>query len=323
MNDVLLTVIIPAYNVREYVADCLASVLSHGDSRVEVILIDDGSDDGTLEFVESEFAALLECGELTLIKQENAGVSAAMNRGLDVAQGRYITFLDGDDLLLDDYFPEIVPLLEAGDFDIVEHGFVRFDTKAELSSAKFEPLYRLSGAYNLDDIRNKVFSKTVWFQTIRVYRSTIWSTLRYPKGVVYEDAMTISKIFMGDHKMFYTNKPFLAYRRNPNSITAKHTMSDLRDLVAMYRAQTSDSAATRIFKVRLARSILYFHHELGGCEDTMAEILADVRSMPWHVDFCRMKLADLSFLLLTDVYIFINRLRLTKMRPRRGQNQVS
>lgn len=90
----LVTVIVPTYNVEAYVDDCLNSILSQDYPEMEVIVVDDGSTDGTV-------AALAAYGDrVRLVRQENRGAAAARNHGLALARGTYVTFLDGDDIWL-------------------------------------------------------------------------------------------------------------------------------------------------------------------------------------------------------------------------------
>ena len=93
-----LSVIIPCYNAERYLPACLDAVLAQSEPDFEVILVDDGSQDGTLAIARS-YAAL--DARLTVLHQENAGVCAARNLGLDRAQGEWVTFVDADDLLVD------------------------------------------------------------------------------------------------------------------------------------------------------------------------------------------------------------------------------
>lgn len=93
----IVSVIIPAYNAGKYIQECLDSLLSQTYQNLEIIVIDDGSIDETYEIVNSysnKFARLI------LVHQENGGVCAARNKGLDLASGEYIMFLDADDYLL-------------------------------------------------------------------------------------------------------------------------------------------------------------------------------------------------------------------------------
>lgn len=91
----LVSVIIPTYNRRDFLKEAIRSVLEQSFRDFELIVVDDGSKDGTHEMIQREFSGLL-----TYLYQENQGVSRARNRGLQVAQGEFVAFLDSDDLWL-------------------------------------------------------------------------------------------------------------------------------------------------------------------------------------------------------------------------------
>ena len=98
MNQKYLSIIIPVYNVAPYLRECLDSVFSQSapSDRYEVICVDDGSSDESGEILS---AYKEQHGNFTVIRQNNAGVSAARNRGMDAAQGEYLWFVDGDDFI--------------------------------------------------------------------------------------------------------------------------------------------------------------------------------------------------------------------------------
>ncbi len=136
MSDLLLSIIIPAYNVEPYIRECVASIdaalLAVGltSEVIEVICVDDGSHDGTLRFLH-EF-----CGShswLKVLHQENSGASSARNKGIGVATGRYITFVDGDDCVELDFFSVLLPLLKRDVFDMVCFGSLNVALSGEKS----------------------------------------------------------------------------------------------------------------------------------------------------------------------------------------------
>ena len=97
--QVKVSVIIPVFNVKNYIEDCLESVFSQTISDIEIICIDDGSTDGSLQILEK----YSDLGKIKLIKQENSGVSTARNKGIDIAEGKYLYFMDADDIITSDY----------------------------------------------------------------------------------------------------------------------------------------------------------------------------------------------------------------------------
>ena len=94
--QIKISVVIPFYNVEKYAVQCLESVLSQSLSEIEVLCFDDGSTDGTLAILEAWQA---KDSRIRIIKQENSGPSVARNKGLDMAAGEYVSFVDSDDIL--------------------------------------------------------------------------------------------------------------------------------------------------------------------------------------------------------------------------------
>lgn len=116
MDKALISVIIPVYNVAEYIDRCVESLLSQTYSNIEIILINDGSKDTSSE-VCHRLSDLHE-DKIKVIDQENKGVSAARNAGLDIASGEYIAFVDADDWVSEDYLEKLYTAIIDNDADL-------------------------------------------------------------------------------------------------------------------------------------------------------------------------------------------------------------
>lgn len=114
MNEIILSVIIPVYNGAQFIRPCLQSVLHHAEPTVEVLVIDDGSTDATPSICESIGQ---QDARLRLIRQKNRGVSAARNTGIREARGKYLAFMDADDLFIGNIF--ILAAEKMPQFDLV------------------------------------------------------------------------------------------------------------------------------------------------------------------------------------------------------------
>lgn len=112
----LVSVVVPVYNTEEYVAECVRSILGQSHSNIELILVDDGSTDGSLRICE-EFA--LSDSRVRVKSQPNSGVSAARNNGLADARGQYVCFVDSDDAIRPDYVERMLNAAASGDVDAV------------------------------------------------------------------------------------------------------------------------------------------------------------------------------------------------------------
>lgn len=114
-NQPIISFIIPIYNVEEYLHDCLNSLLAQNISK-EIILIDDGSCDGSLK-IALDYAAKYPF--ITVVHNQNQGQSTARNRGIRLAQGNYLFFVDSDDIVLGDYLPNIVAIAQYYQADLI------------------------------------------------------------------------------------------------------------------------------------------------------------------------------------------------------------
>ena len=110
-----LSVIIPIYKTELYVQSCIDSILGHPSRDIEIILVDDGSHDRCPEICDTYEKS---DGRIVVIHKENGGLSSARNAGLSIASGRYITFVDSDDLICSDSIPKILEWIRTKEADI-------------------------------------------------------------------------------------------------------------------------------------------------------------------------------------------------------------
>lgn len=120
MDEKLVSVIIPAYNIEDYIGRCLDSIISQTYKNLEIIVVDDGSSDHTGEILDN-YAK--KDRRIKVIHKENGGVSSARNKGIEVAEGDYIGFIDGDDLIETEMYKTLVDLLEEENADISHCGY--------------------------------------------------------------------------------------------------------------------------------------------------------------------------------------------------------
>ena len=121
----LLSIIVPGYNVEEFIEECLNSILDQTFKNYEVILIDDESPDNTGKIMD-EYAA--KYPNFTVIHKKNEGISVARNLGIELANGKYVAFVDSDDVLAPTAYQVLVPPLERDNTDISVGGVKRFNS---------------------------------------------------------------------------------------------------------------------------------------------------------------------------------------------------
>lgn len=198
----LLSIIVPVYNVAQYFDQCLTSVFEQGfeAGELEVIVVDDGSTDGS-ELIAEKWAK--GHPELKLIRQANAGLSAARNTGLDAATGAYLTFLDSDDLVPAQAYSRMLDVLQQTGSDFITAAPFRFagwDRHAK-PFVRNQDLFRESGrGLTLEKHPEYLRDFTAWN---KMYRREFFveSGVRFPEGRIYEDVAT-SPILYSKAKAF-------------------------------------------------------------------------------------------------------------------------
>ena len=129
LKQTTVTVIVPVYNVQNYLEKCVRSILAQTFSDFELILVDDGSTDESPRICD-QFAQA--DSRITVIHKQNGGLSSARNAALDIAQGKYIAFIDSDDYVEPRLLEKTVAALEAGNYDWCAYGMRKEDTQGNL-----------------------------------------------------------------------------------------------------------------------------------------------------------------------------------------------
>ncbi len=210
-----ISVIVPVYKVEAYMHDCINSVLEQTYQDFEMILVDDGSPDNCGAICD-EYAA--KDDRICVIHQQNGGLSAARNAGLDVAQGEYVTFVDSDDVLHPNYLEYLMRGLNENQADISLLHFIRF-----ADSSPFQK----SVSYGVKAIRRGVeacymlYSDAAVIYTVawgKLYKIELFQSIRYPVGKIHEDEGTTYKLLYKAEKVVELDAAMYGYRINANGI---------------------------------------------------------------------------------------------------------
>lgn len=215
-QEILLSVIIPVYNVEEYLPRCLESVLNQTYSNLEILLVDDGTPDSSGQICDAYAAR---DSRIRVIHKENGGLSSARNAGLDAATGEYIAFLDSDDWIEPETYETLLSLAKQYDVKLVCGG--RYDVSSgtgektvglcpprqEVVTAE-EALRRL---FLWDNIDSAAWDK--------LYHSSLFRRVRFPLGVICEDVPIQYGIMLDAGRIAMCDKPLYNYYHRPGSIT--------------------------------------------------------------------------------------------------------
>lgn len=256
----LISVIIPVYNVSAYLDECVNSVIGQTYQNLEIILVDDGSPDDCPQKCDA-YAA--KDNRIKVIHQKNGGLSAARNAALDICQGEYISFVDSDDVVADDFIETLYKVLTENNVEIAICNNQIFSTALPVNKPNV-------GKVTVYDARQAVkrLLEAKPFGTSacdKLYAHRVFKDLRFPTGLIYEDLAAIWKTFAQVEKVAYVPTAKYYYRCNPSSIThAKFTHKNLDiiksfqlvldeipnyfpDLIGCVRGRLGGSAASHIY----------------------------------------------------------------------------
>lgn len=228
----MISVIIPVYNVENFLKAAVDSVLVQSYKDLEIILVDDGSKDSSGKICDEY---LEKDSRIKVIHKENGGLSSARNAGLDVAKGEYIAFLDSDDKFLNDNslqnMFDVMSENESADICITGYKYIDEEGK-ELKRKKHliddysdydktksgEVLFKnitQDDFWNLYFDKNRIEYIVVW---TKLYKKEIWETLRYPEGKINEDNFVLPDVINQCNKIAMCDIATVAYRVRGNSI---------------------------------------------------------------------------------------------------------
>lgn len=227
-----VSLIIPMYNVEEYIDDCLYSALSQNDSNYEIIIIDDGSTDSSFDkarkIVESSSHAI------SIYQKANGGLSDARNYGLAKAEGEYIIFIDSDDYVSHSLIEYAMNAAKKTNADIV--CFALAEVTVRKKKIRYIPANASlpSGTYKLSDANN-LMSSSLPNACNKLIRKKLFTehNIEFPKGLWYEDLATNPKLFYFANQITFIEDELYYYRQRDGAITKTFSLKvmDIYDVL--------------------------------------------------------------------------------------------
>lgn len=219
MQKIKISVIVPVYNVEEYIEECIESIVNQTLKEIEIIIVNDGTKDNSIKKIEKYFSD----PRIILINKENGGISSARNAGLKIARGEYISFIDSDDFIEPTMLEDLYNNSEKA--EIVFSNIISYDNKTgnkSYSESRIEFGILNKGSYLFNTLNlpfatlNKIYKKD--------YLERI--NLTFIKGIIYEDSIFSIKALFLANKVKYIDKNHYNYRVNRNGSTMTITHSD-------------------------------------------------------------------------------------------------
>ena len=254
-----LSIIIPIYKVEEYIIECIESVCCQLVESVEVILVNDGTPDRSMviakEYINEKYSQYLK--QFIFIDQKNQGLSGARNTGLSVSTGKYITFLDSDDKLQENYFNKILNIILINDVDVIQFSALRFDNDGNYSS-----FLKKSVAAGFCEMNEEnlvlIFEDSSWFIWLRVYKKELFHNNLFPIGRNYEDAFLVPMLILESCSIYYLDEVLIFYRLNMKGITFSKNQKNIEDCQYVLEDMIDKSKKNSLYKYTVFNFLVYF-----------------------------------------------------------------
>ena len=232
--DDKITVVVPVYNVESYLRKCLDSIIAQTYKNIEIVVVNDGSTDASAEICK-EFVEMDH--RIIYIEQENAGLSAARNTGLENMSGDYVTFVDSDDWIEQDYVETLYKKIVEYQADIAVGNYYSFNESEGmfyfhiLGDSYYEKVYDnvsiFENLYESQEMKNFALI-SAWG---KLYKARLFEQLRFDVGKLGEDGYLNQKIYLLAEKIVYIHKGIYSYRIRNNSLSRTWTEKWMHALV--------------------------------------------------------------------------------------------
>lgn len=245
-----ITVIVPAYNAEKYLRTCLESVIGQTFTSWELIIADDGSTDST-GAIADEYAA--KDGRIKVLHLTRQGVSAARNACIDAANGKYLAYVDADDLLEPDYLKALYEKSEESNADITQCSFfMDADGNKTPDANPVDKTYEEAGSAmraffegSHGDIRDSVWAK--------LFRREAFADIRFDTGLsIYEDGYYVYQCLKKSGKAVCFGTPLYQYVQHGNSTTHSSLDEKYEGYFAMFGKLKSDFADDGFIRKRIS-----------------------------------------------------------------------
>lgn len=225
MNNIKVSVIVPIYNVEEYLEECLDSLLIQTLKEIEIIMVNDGSTDNSASIAQKY---ITKSSKFRLIERVNGGLSAARNSGLTQAKGEYIYFLDSDDYLVPNALEVLYNKASIENLDVIKFAAYSFEDHFKELSWEHKDGYKYYGLYpdiyrGIDLLNKFIFNNDASFPScclIFSKRELIEShSLKFYEGIIHEDNLFHWQLLSLSNRVSVLNLPLYCRRFRSGSIT--------------------------------------------------------------------------------------------------------
>ena len=238
-NKYKVSIIIPVYNVEKYLRECLDSVVNQTLKDIEIICINDGSKDNSLEILK-EYSQKDE--RIKIISKENEGLSITRNRGIDIAQGEYIGFVDSDDYIDHSMFEKLYENAKKNDLDIIMCRLATHDEKTkEIDKNKWYFALKCFGNFNqevFNHMDTKEFTQNIAVTAYnKIYKREFLNSnnFKFPERLLFEDEVFFYNTYLKAKRVSFIKETLYYYRINTGESIISSSNKDFRDVLKVFK----------------------------------------------------------------------------------------
>lgn len=224
-----VSVIVPVYNVEHYLVKCLDSLVNQSLQKIEIIVVNDGSKDGSENIIQQYLAKYPY--KIKAFTKENGGLSDARNFGINKATGDYIGFVDSDDYVSETMFEEMLNLAEKHDAEMVICNIQKVDEEGNVKQ-KLTQIPNMPEKIVLE-ANFSVFSDLSYFACNKLFKKELFAHKRFKKGVHFEDIQLIPQLLLECKTIAQTQNCHYQYLERQDSISKTHNEKGLDILRAV------------------------------------------------------------------------------------------
>ena len=231
MHNALISVMVPIYNVAPYLDRCVSSLVNQTYRNLEILLVDDGSTDGSGQLADNWGAR---DPRITVFHRENGGIASTRNFGLDHARGQYLSFVDSDDFVDETFIQVLYDTLVSNGVKMSVIGYQRFSDEKDIVVDRTREW--VTAILSTEKTMSLLFEANVGDYTWnKLYSRELFSRIRYPVGRVFEDVGTTYFLVGQCNRIAYCPVPLYFYRQRVGSITHSVTSKIALDRYEIYR----------------------------------------------------------------------------------------
>ena len=289
MKEELISVVVPIYNVEKYLRLCLDSLLMQTYTNFEVLMINDGSSDGSSNICKEY---LTKDRRFQYFEKENGGLSDARNYGIEHSKGEYITFVDSDDWLKETFLADLYEAITRTGADIALSTYIKYDDLQSVYNIPiigeyYERIW-MSDEFIRELPKLEMKDNSYSNPWAKLFKRELFRTIRFPKGKLIEDTRTNIKLFLESSRLVYINKCLYFYRIRGGSVIQTITEKLLEDvldtLVERLCLVTIKGLYSDIYRDSLLESLKFRSYQAYTCDMKDTEIYRRYQEMIYLIE---------------------------------------